>query len=698
MRVLLASLILASSCLASDAPEDELVDEPITTVPALTLARTFVTNGFLEAAATDGRILYVGGHFDYIGQRSGEYALVSASTGVRDKSVPELAGGPVWAILPDGSGGYFFGGDMRSGGTIHTRGLLHLRADGTWDPMWHISAVGAIYALAKDATRLYVGGSFASINGQPRRNFAAFELATGALVAGTPDVAGGQIDALAVAGTRLFIGGEFGTVAGVSRVRLARLDLPALTVSAWNPGGADDAVDVLLPWGSGLYVGGSFTHVGGLARGHVASIDQSTAVVRPYNPNTDSTVFALSRLGSVLYLGGQFATVGGAPRSLVAAVDASTGALLPWTASVQGAWVRAIVATSTAVHIGGYFDSVGGQPRQWAAALDPTSGALLPWNPHPNDPVFALATHPSGILLGGRFSSVNGSTRTNLAAIDLSTGRATSFAPRTDTDPASLVWALHLSGSTLYVGGTFTTLAGQPRLNMGAVSTAGAPLAFRADADARVHVISQIGSTIYFGGEFTQVAGAPRSSVAAVDATTGALRSWAPAFGPGTALAMAPVGPSIYVGGGGARLALYDATTGAARPAPAMSGIVDELAYDGTNVYVSGQFESIAGVTRHGLAAFAPGSTTVTSWNPPLPEFREFMSLAVSGSYVYVDDFGKIYTVDKTSAAITTFSPRLLGGGTDQMIALPDRLLMIGAFHDIDNAAQQDIGEFMGTP
>src|SRR5256885_1133828 len=105
MRILLSVLLIAAC--TSPEPEDEIdeVDQAATTTPPLTLARTDVTDGYVTSAATNGTTLYIGGNFRYIGERSGELALVSADTGTRDKSITELGGGGVFAIVADGSGG-----------------------------------------------------------------------------------------------------------------------------------------------------------------------------------------------------------------------------------------------------------------------------------------------------------------------------------------------------------------------------------------------------------------------------------------------------------------------------------------------------------------------------------------------------------------------------------------------------------------
>src|SRR5207249_8228128 len=92
---------------------------------------------------------------------------------------------------------------------------------------------------------------------------------------------------------------------------------------------------------------------------------------------------------------------------------------------------------------------------------------------------------------------------------------------------------------------------------------------------------------------------------------------------------MAVSGARVYVAGdfktiGGARrngLAALDPQSGRATSwDPAPQGSVDAIAPAGGTVYVSGGFKRIGGRARHGLAALdASGSTT--SWRAPDPNF-----------------------------------------------------------------------------
>jgi hypothetical protein len=72
-----------------------------------------------------------------------------------------------------------------------------------------------------------------------------------------------------------------------------------------------------------------------------------------------------------------------------------------------------------------------------------------------------------------------GQHRNNLAAIDATTGQARSWNPGVAGEvggrPApghGSVFALALSGSTVYVGGDFTSIAGQQRTNLAALNAA----------------------------------------------------------------------------------------------------------------------------------------------------------------------------------------------------------------------------------
>ena len=95
-----------------------------------------------------------------------------------------------------------------------------------------------------------------------------------------------------------------------------------------------------------------------------------------------------------------------------------------------------------------------------------TSGSATAWNPVADYPVYALAVSGSTIYAGGGFYTIGGQPRDGVAALDANTGLATAWNPYANDQ----VHALAISGSTVYVGGDFTTIGGQPRTGIAALT------------------------------------------------------------------------------------------------------------------------------------------------------------------------------------------------------------------------------------
>ncbi|MFZ0161277.1 MAG: hypothetical protein WAL50_19780, partial [Kineosporiaceae bacterium] len=177
-------------------------------------------------------------------------------------------------------------------------------------------------------------------------------------------------------------------------------------------------------------------------------------------------------------------------RLLVAA--AAAGFVLPLSAGLalaaynpvpRASWtptsgrVYAIAQAGDAVYLGGSFTALwspaGGQAvvRNGLAALDAATGALLPWNPNANGEVRTLETSADGstVYVGGAFTSIGGTTRQRLAAVNATTGAlVTGFT----ANASATVVTLERVGPTLYAGGHFTTLGGQSRQRLAAVDAA----------------------------------------------------------------------------------------------------------------------------------------------------------------------------------------------------------------------------------
>ena len=160
--------------------------------------------------------------------------------------------------------------------------------------------------------------------------------------------------------------------------------------------------------------------------------------------------------------------------------------------------------------------------RRHLAAIDLTTGDLLPWAPTTNGSVEAMVTDGTTLFLGGSFTTVNGVARPRLAAVDT----AGTLVPWV-SGASGTVLALHLRGTVVYVGGAFTTLGGQPRDRLGAVSTTGELLDWTAPANERVKAITTTAiGDVAVAGYFDMLNGLDVDHIARLDAVTGETLSW----------------------------------------------------------------------------------------------------------------------------------------------------------------------------
>lgn len=213
------------------------------------------------------------------------------------------------------------------------------------------------------------------------------------------------------------------------------------------------------------------------------------------------------------------------------------------------------------------------------------------------------------------------------------------------------------SGRTI-LGGDFTALGGFARANLGAVLASGAAdRAFTPRTDGPVHAIaaSADGSTLFIGGRFTEVNGEPRHNLAAVDAKTGALvTDWRAdtTGGVPTVTALAVHGDDLLVGGrfsgidgsSKEKLAKLDATTGdlVAWNTWVNGAVLDmKIDPDGTTLWVGGEFKRIRGVDRPYFGAMDIETGEPTGYAPNGNSSR-VLALAVSadGRWVYTTNNG----------------------------------------------------------
>jgi hypothetical protein len=263
--------------------------------------------------------------------------------------------------------------------------------------------------------------------------------------------------------------------------------------------------------------------------------------------------------------------------------------------------VRAIAVAANKIFIGGDFTSVrapgaagGGVARSHLAAFSLKTGQLEPWNPRANGTVTSLRVNPAGttIYIGGGFTTLMGKSRAHIGAVTTSGTQLRKWHANTN----GTVYAIAVSSTRVYIGGSFTKVKGLNRTRLAGISTTStAPVtAWRANPNSTVRAltISPSGKRVFVGGDFTRVNGRAHNHLVAV-ATAGGLSpfrahpSW-----PVTSLKNNAKTLVVGGGGNGGHVAAYVSASGVRRWLTVTDGDVQGVALLGGTVVVGGHFNN----------------------------------------------------------------------------------------------------------
>jgi hypothetical protein len=503
--------------------------------------------GAVHALAAAGDTIYVGGAFTRMGSvvRRG-LAAFDAATGALTAWNPavslETVVGVRALVIDRGTlyvGGLFeaISGQKRSGLAAFDVATGTLTA---WNPRAVEFVTVDVWALAVAGDTVYVGGDFDGMGRAERLSLAAVDAHTGRLLPWRADLKrvddNGVAIALAVAGGRLYVGGSFDSIAGQPRTNLAAFSTTTGTLSPWDPRPSREVFS-LVAAGDGIIAGGAFSGVDSVRRSGIAAIDHDTGALLPFDAHASVTtdidatdIDAIATYGSSVFVAGGLGRVGGRRRLAVSKLDTQTGRARSWNARVESSGASCCGVTALAVYgrrlyVGGLLTRIGGQRRVHLAAVDARTGRVTPWRMDANDWVTGLSVHGRTLYVTGLFTRIGGQRRRGIAAVDLRSGRLTAWNPR----PDGKVETLAFTRGRVYLGGEFRRVGGPRRSHLAAVNASdGKVQAWRADANASVQALVVIAGTVYAGGDFTSIAGAPRERIAALDTRSGLPTAWNP--------------------------------------------------------------------------------------------------------------------------------------------------------------------------
>jgi hypothetical protein len=362
---------------------------------------TWMTNGKVFALAQEGDTLYIGGAFTRLLPPVGSSASPVVVSNLAAISVS--TGEPIigWAPAAGGTG-------------------------------------ANVLALAVRAGKVYVGGSFTTIDGTAVENLAEVDAVTGAVdTSFTPQVAGAVLTLLA-SDVRLYAGGSFSSVDGLNRRKLAAWDLPSGTLSQqWRPRAKGGSVHDLTfdAANETVFIGGAFTSMveagTTFARQSVARVYSDTGLLHPWTIpqgtlETPQTAWDLDATADRLHGGfGRGPNYAASFRNDVTNVGTRI-----WRFSTVGN-VQTIDLSpdGTRLYIGGHFGLGRLQQRVCSnrdlhglISVSPLTGALFcdwvpqlaPFGHNYNGPWDMIATG-TYLWVGGGWSTIGGVTQRNLA-------------------------------------------------------------------------------------------------------------------------------------------------------------------------------------------------------------------------------------------------------------------------------------------
>jgi len=369
----------------------------------------------------------------------------------------------------------------------------------------------------------------------------------------------------------------------------------------------------------------------------VCIIAASTGFSQTAQPRFDSPldgqVNSIVVSGNKAYLGGTFTKIGYAcgTGAFLDTATAKPDRTFPKLDPVEGRVYASVPDGRGGWYIGGNFSYVGGLQRKYLVHVRPDH-SVDSWNPAPNAFVQCLSLSGNRLYVGGYFSTIAGQTRGYGAAFDTATGNLLSWDPQTDGE----ITAIQQVGTTVFIGGYFSSIKTQFHFLLGSTDTAGNVTSWSPGitvpyASPSVSQFIYSNGYLYACGPFTKIDTNSLYGLAKMDPSGNLVTSWRPA---------------ASISGG--------------------FGEVSSMALSNGNLYVGGSFTSIGGQSVTNLAKIDPATGTVSAWNPAPNNIVRTLTIAGSRLFVGGDftsiggkGFSWIASVDTSAGTATSWDAEI---------------------------------------
>ncbi len=494
----------------------------------------------VTAVAVSGSDVYVGGYFTQAaGQLAGTFNNVAHWDGREWFPMGTGTNGTVNGIAVSGSDVYVVG-DFTTAGTAAANHVAHWNGTqwsamgtGLADTLPYGSADLAGRAIAIYGGKVVVTGTFNTAGGTTANSVAAWDGSSwSALGTGIQQCVGctaqtpGDGYALAVYGSQLVIGGNFQVAGSVSTNGLA-----AWTGTTWSSLGGGLSLDpntgqygrvnALAVNGSDLYAGGTFTSVGGVTdspslgrwNGSAWSAVGGGGGVTHFGQA--GTVSTLAYSGGALYIGGTFETAGTVAATHLAKATATAFSTVGAN-NLSDDVVALAADPSGGVQVGGpaTVDALDAEGiAHWTGTAWNVLGDGTSLFGKAGGTISAVAVADDGsIYAGGSMAQAGSATVTSLARWSGS-GWQDVGGGVTSSGQSGYVYAVVVSGTDVYVGGSFDTAGGVGASNI-AKWDGQHWSALGSGTNGDVTALAVNGGYLYAGGSFSAAGTATVSNIA----------------------------------------------------------------------------------------------------------------------------------------------------------------------------------------
>ena len=335
------------------------------------------------------------------------------------------------AVQPDGK--ILVGGRFNQIGGLGRTNIARLYSSGMADTNFSPTVIGGfasaeVKCLAVQTNgQIVVGGSFAALGGQIRKNIGRLNADGSVDMTFNPGIDGGPVKTLAVQNDgKILLSGGFFTVGGLSRRFIARLNSDGTVDTNFNAQ-ANNLVSYVVPQPDGqILVGGDFTKIGGQFRTNMSRLNADGTLDSSFNPALVGTVYPRLVLSDQRIIVDGVFSCSSEPTAYNVALLNANGSVnsCPGSGGSGGA-SPCISSASIAVQadgkilLAGSFTNLWGQPRKYMARLNASGTLDTNFTAGADFLVQALAVQADGkILVGGSFSALAGVNRSCIGRLN----------------------------------------------------------------------------------------------------------------------------------------------------------------------------------------------------------------------------------------------------------------------------------------